>query len=272
MKKNVPIRVAVAGAAGKMGRILLQLILRDKNLELVGAFDQKGNAAIGQDVGLLIGGGVRGIRVADSPEGAIAKAQVVIDFTSPRATLHDLKVSAKYRKAVVIGTTGFTAKEKQIIKQYARRIPIVFSPNMSLGVNLLFKLAFLLGASLSPDYDVEIIEAHHRHKKDAPSGTALEFANRVAEGRKIDLGSYALYGRKGLTGAREKGTICIHAIRGGDVVGEHTVAFLADGERIELTHKATSREAFARGSLYAARYLKRQKPGLYDMGQVLALH
>jgi 4-hydroxy-tetrahydrodipicolinate reductase len=271
MKTLLPTNVVIAGADGKMGRALISLALRDKNFQLAGAFERAGNPAVGQDVGILTGGEPSGIYVLESLAPCIRDTDVVIDFTTPAATLDHARTCAKNQKAIVIGTTGLSSKETQEIKRLTKRIPIVMSPNMSLGVNLVFKLAFLLAATLGEEYDVEIIEAHHRHKKDAPSGTALELARRIAEGRKIDLSSYSVYGRKGILGPRKKGVIGMHAIRGGDVVGEHTVSFMADGERIELTHKASSREAFARGALFAAHYLRQRKPGLYTMAQVLAL-
>jgi len=271
MKRYTPTKIIIAGAAGKMGRTLLSMALQDKSLEVVGAFEDPRHPAVLEDIGLLAGGRTRGIAVSESLEGIIKKTHVVIDFTTPKATLKNLKVCARHRKAIVIGTTGFSKKEEAQIERYKRRIPIVKAPNMSLGVNLMFKLAFLMSASLNPEYDVEIVEAHHREKIDAPSGTAYELARRVAEGRKIDLSSYSIYGRRGMTGPRKAGTIGMHAIRGGDVVGEHTVSFMADGERIELTHRASSRGAFARGALFATHYLRKRSPGLYNMAQVLAL-
>jgi len=271
VKISSRVRVVIAGADGKMGRALLGLAFRDKTVKVAGGFEVPGNPAVGEDLGLLAGLSPAGLKAADSLEKVIGACDVVIDFTAPKATEKILKTCVKHKKALVIGTTGLSHTQKALIKRMARRIPIVMAPNMSLGVNLIFRLVFLLGATLGDDYDVEIIEAHHRHKKDAPSGTALELAKQVAEGRKIDLSSFTIYGRQGMMGARKRGEIAIHAIRGGDVVGEHTVVFMADGERIELTHKASSREAFARGALFAAHYLKKRKPGLYNMRQVLAI-
>jgi len=271
MEPKSPTKVIIAGAGGKMGRTLISLVLRDPGFRLAGAFERQDSPLLGQDVGLLAGVEPQGTFVTSSLGSVIEEAHAVIDFTSPKGTLEHAEVCAKHKRGIVIGTTGFSSKEESRIKALSKRIPIVKSPNMSLGVNLLFKLSFLLAAQLGEDYDVEITEAHHRHKKDAPSGTALELARRVAEGRKIDLFSYSVYGRKGMTGARKKGTIGIHAVRGGDVVGEHTVAFMADGERIELTHKASSREAFGRGALFAAHFLRQKKSGLYSMAQVLAI-
>ena len=271
MKPTSPTKVVVAGAGGKMGRTLISLALRDKSFRLAGAFERPDSSVLGQDVGFLAGVEPQGTFVVSSLESVIEGTHAVIDFTSPKATLEHAEMCAKYKKGIVIGTTGFSPKEEAHLKKIATKIPIVKAPNMSLGVNLLFKLSFLLAAQLGDDYDVEIVEAHHRHKKDAPSGTALELARQVAEGRKVDLFAYSIYGRKGITGARKKGTIGIHAVRGGDVVGEHTVSFMADGERIELTHKASSREAFGRGALFAAHFLRQKKSGLYSMRQVLAI-
>jgi 4-hydroxy-tetrahydrodipicolinate reductase len=271
MKISLPTKVVITGAAGKMGRTLISMVLNDKTFKLVGAVEEPRHAIIGEDSGLLVGARHSGVAISGSLEAVIKEAHVVIDFTTPRATLHHLHIAARHKKTLVIGTTGFTAKQKTEIKKIAKKIPLVMAPNMSVGVNVLFQMAFLLGTTLGDEYDVEITEAHHRHKKDAPSGTALELASRVAEGRRIDVTRSSIYGRKGIIGAREKGTIGIHAIRGGDIIGEHTVSFMADGERVELTHKASSREAFARGALLAAHYLRKKKTGLYNMRQVLAL-
>jgi len=247
------------------------MALRDPNVKLAGAFETPRHPACKQDAGLLVGLPEAGILISDSLEAAIKTAQVVIDFTSPKATLRNVKTCVKYKKAIVIGTTGLTAKETKEIKKHAKKIPIVMAPNMSVGVNVLFQLAFLLSTTLGDEYDVEIVEAHHRYKKDAPSGTALELAKRVADGRKIDISHSSVYGRKGVIGARKKGAIGIHAVRGGDVVGEHTVAFMADGERVELAHRASSRDAFGRGAILASHYLRGKRPGLYNMRQVLML-
>jgi 4-hydroxy-tetrahydrodipicolinate reductase len=271
MRLSFPTKVVIAGAAGKMGRALISMVLRDKNLKLAGAFETPRHPIIGEDAGYLVGSQKAGVPVSGALEPLIEKAHVVIDFTSASSTLRNLKCAVKYKKAMVIGTTGFSTKQKKEIERLSKKIPVVMAPNMSVGVNMLFQLAFLLSTTFGDEYDVEITEIHHRFKKDAPSGTALELARRVAEGRKIDATHTSVYGRKGMTGARKSGTIGIHAIRGGDIIGEHTVSFLADGERVELTHKASSRDAFARGALLAAHYLRKKKPGLYNMRQVLAL-
>jgi 4-hydroxy-tetrahydrodipicolinate reductase len=201
----------------------------------------------------------------------IEAGSVVIDFTHADAVPHNLSVALKAKRAMVIGTTGLPATFIEKLRLAAKTIPIVQAPNMSVGVNLLFRLVSLAGGKLDEHYDVEIVEEHHRHKKDAPSGTALELARQIAQARKIGLDQNAIYGRKGMTGERKRGTIGIHAVRGGDTVGDHRVCFIADGERIELVHRASSREAFARGALLAAKFVANQKPGLYNMQDVLGL-
>lgn len=271
MKMTLPTKVIIMGAAGKMGRTLVSMVLNDKSFKLVGAIEDSRHPLIGEDAGLLVGAHKCGVLISGSLESVIKDAHAIIDFTTPSATLRHLRTAARHKKTMVIGTTGFNGKQKAEIKKITKKIPIVMAPNMSVGMNVLFQLSFLLSTTLGDEYDVEITEAHHRYKKDAPSGTALELANRVAEGLKIDASRSSIYGRKGLTGARKKGTIGIHAIRGGDIIGEHTVSFMADGERIELTHKASSREAFARGALLGSHYLRKKKTGLYNMRQVLAL-
>ena len=266
-----PTKVIIAGAAGRMGRTLVSMALRGNNLKLVGGFETAKHPGIGEDLGLLAGEKEVGIKTAKSLNEIAVKGATLIDFTSPVATMKNLKVCIQHKMAMVIGTTGLSKVQIETVKKAGKKIPIVMAPNMSVGVNILFQLAFLLGATLGDEYDVELTEAHHRHKKDAPSGTALELARRVADGRKIDLSRFGIFGRKGMTGARKKGSIGIHAIRGGDVIGEHTLSFMADGERVELTHRASSREAFGRGAMLAAHYLRRKKMGLFNMRQVLML-
>ncbi len=264
-------KIIVAGALGRMGKTILSLAQQDSQIKIAGAFERPDNPFLGKDVGELAGG--RAIHVPVHPDlrECIESGDVLIDFTQPAATLQHLKIAVEHRRRMVIGTTGLAPDMIRKVREAAKKIAIVQAPNMSLGVNLLFRLARLVGSTLSDEYDVEITEAHHKHKKDAPSGTALELAREVAAGRKIQLDSNAVYGRKGITGARKKGSIGIHAIRGGDVVGDHTVSFLADGERVELTHRASSREAFARGALLAAKFLMKKKNGFYTMQQVLGL-
>jgi 4-hydroxy-tetrahydrodipicolinate reductase len=273
MAKN-KIRIIVAGAAGRMGRTILSLAHRDPEIQIAGAFERSDSPAVGRDVGELIGTGSIGVPVHPDLRECIKFGKVVIDFTDPSAVPHNLEIALKARRAMVIGTTGldqgFVAKLHAF---YSEKIPILQSPNMSLGVNLLFHLVSQTADMLSDRYDVEIVEEHHRHKKDAPSGTALELARLIAKERGINLRDKdnVHYGRQGLVGERKRGTIGIHAVRGGDIVGNHQVSFISEGERIELIHKASSREAFAHGALLAAKFLAKKKLGFYNMQQVLGL-
>ena len=265
------VKIIVAGAAGRMGRTILGLAHRVSGIQIAGAFERSDSPAVGRDVGELIG--VKSLNVPVHPDirECIKFGNVVIDFTQPEAVPENLEVALKAKRAIVIGTTGLTNVFIQKIHSAARKIPIVQAPNMSVGVNLLFRLASLVGSALDDRYDVEIAEEHHRHKKDAPSGTALELARLIAKARKIDFQQNVVYGRKGLTGERKRGSIGIHAVRGGDVIGNHQVSFLSDGERIELVHKASSREAFGYGALLAAKFLAKKKSGFYNMQEVLGL-
>lgn len=265
-------KIIVAGAAGRMGKTILSLARKDSNIKIAGAFERPDSNVLGRDIGELLGEKSMNVPVHPDIRECIEAGDVLIDFTQPAATLQHLKIALEHRKKMVIGTTGLTTEAIRKIREASKKIAIVQAPNMSLGVNLLFSLARLLGSKLSGEYDVEITEVHHKHKKDAPSGTALELAREVAVGRGTSLEANAVYGRKGMTGARKKGAIGIHAVRGGDVVGDHTVSFLADGERVELVHRASSREAFARGALLAAKFLANKKNGFYTMQQVLGLH
>jgi len=264
-------KVIVAGCAGRMGKRIASLALKNKTLTLAGAFESAESPAVGKDIGEIIGESKQDIIIAPSIGEVLASGDVVIDFTSPEATLENLKAIVQQQKKIVIGTTGLSAVQQKEIEKAAKSVPVVFAPNMSLGVNLLFKLSRMVAELLNDDYDIEIIETHHRHKKDAPSGTARELARQVAQGRSIDLESVAEYGREGMCGERNKGVIGIHAIRGGDVVGEHTVSYMTDGERLELTHKASSRDAFAKGALVAAQFLADKENGLYSMQDVLGI-
>jgi len=265
------IKVTVAGCSGRMGKRIATLAIQNKKMKLVGAYEYPGHPDIGKDMGDVLGLEKQDVVVSESVKESIAQTDVIIDFTSPTATLETLKLAVKHKKKVVVGTTGLSKAEQKKIATASQSIPVVFAPNMSVGVNLLFKISRVVAEALNDEYDIEIVEAHHKHKKDAPSGTACELARQVAAGRKVSLEKKAIYGREGLCGAREKGTIGIHAVRGGDVVGDHTVSFLADGERIELTHKASSRDAFAKGSLVAAEYLDKKKKGLFSMQDVLGI-
>jgi len=257
-------KVAVAGAGGRMGRTLIDLVLAADDLELCGALEAAGQASVGKEA-------APGVRVTADAAAAIARAECVIDFSAPAATLAHLDVSAASRVPMVIGTTGFSAQERERIAAASQRIPIVLAPNMAVGVNVLFKLAETAAKVLGDAYDVEIIEAHHRHKVDAPSGTALRLGEIVAQALGRDLRKSASHGRQGNTGERGAGAIGFHAVRGGDIVGEHTVMFAGEGERVELVVRSTSRATYALGALRACRFLKGRSPGLYDMQDVLGL-
>ncbi len=265
------IKLVMAGASGRMGKTILQLASQDKAFKIVGGLEQRGHAALGQDLGSIIGRALMGVKVTQDATAALKEADVLIDFSHFSALPENLKAAVKTHTAYVIGTTGILTATLQQIKNASRKIPIVQSPNMSVGVNLLFKMAALAGKVLDESYDLEIMEIHHRMKKDAPSGTAMKLLEILLEARGRDIKKDVVYGRAGEIGAREKGKIGVLALRGGDVVGDHTVSFFGDGERIELVHKASSREAFARGALLAAKFLAKKKLGLYHMQQVLGM-
>jgi 4-hydroxy-tetrahydrodipicolinate reductase len=252
-------RVAIAGAGGRMGRTLIEAVRADRDLVLAAAFDVPGSAAVGTEVG--------GLKVLADAGAAIRAADVLIDFTRPEGTLLHLD----HAKSMVIGTTGFSEPQKKAIEQAARRIPIVMAANFAVGVNVVYKLAQTAAGILGDGYDVEIIEAHHRHKVDAPSGTALKLGEVVAKALNRELSQVARHGRSGDTGEREPKAIGFHAVRGGDIVGEHTVMFAGPGERVEVTVRSQSRMTYAAGALRAAKFLRGRKPGLYDMGDVLGL-
>jgi 4-hydroxy-tetrahydrodipicolinate reductase len=255
-------KVAIAGAGGRMGQALVEAVVADRGLLLAAAFDAAGSPAIGRAAGPVQVG-------ADL--GALGAAEVLIDFTRPEGTLAHLEACVKQGKAMVIGTTGFSEAQKARIAEGARRIPVVLSPNFAIGVNVVFRLAQTAARALGDAYDVEIVEAHHRHKVDAPSGTALMLGELVAKALGRELGQVATYGREGDTGERPAKAIGFHAIRGGDIVGEHTVIFAGDGERVELAVRSQSRMTYAAGALRAAKWLKGRAPGLYDMFDVLGL-
>ena len=266
------IKVIVAGAAGRMGCRLVSLIKDSTALMLAGALEGTGNPALGEDAGEIAGSGHAGIPITSDLSTLMERGEVVIDFSSPEATLAHMHTAVKYRRAMVIGTTGFSGPALEELKHLAKQTPCVLSPNMSVGVNLLYKVVGEMAKTLGEDYDIEVIEAHHRLKKDAPSGTALKIAEVLARSVNRDLNQVGVYARKGLIGERTKGEIGIQTIRAGDIVGDHTVLFGGMGERIEVTHRASNRDTFARGALRAARWVVRQPPGLYDMMDVLGLH
>lgn len=259
------IRVTVSGCRGRMGVRIVNLIAGDASLRLVGALERRGTLALGEPVSLA----ANSVRVTDDPSAAIRAADVVIEFTEPSATLEHLRMAQTARVAMVIGTTGFTASQARRLRQAARRIPLLVSPNMSFGVNLLHELVGEAARRLGRSFDAEVIEAHHRLKKDAPSGTARWLAEAIAEARGQSLDDVAVYGRRGMTGERLDGQIAVHAVRGGDIVGDHTVLFAGPSERIEIRHQAHSRDVFAIGAIRAAKFLARQRPGWYTMRDVL---
>jgi len=252
------VKIAIAGAGGRMGRTLIDAVLADPGLTLAAAFDVPGSPAIGQPVG--------NIRIASGPQSA-AGADVLIDFTRPEGTLEHLR----HAKAMVIGTTGFSDAQKKAVEEAARRLPVVMAANFAVGVNAAYQLAATAARILGDGYDVEIIEAHHRHKVDAPSGTALKLGEVVAKALNRKLSDVARHGREGQTGQRPEKQIGFHAIRGGDLVGEHTVLFAGPGERVEVTVRSQSRMTYAVGALRAAKFLQGRPPGLYDMADVLGL-
>ncbi len=264
------LKVVIAGCTGRMGHALLEGIIADEGLALHAALDRVGSPLIGRDAGEPLGK-TTGVRVSDDIASALQGADVLIDFTRPEASLQYLAACRQAGVGLVIGTTGFSAEQKAEIEAAARDIGIVFAPNMSVGVTLLISLVQAAAKVLAEGYDVEIIEAHHRHKIDAPSGTALRLGEAAASALGRDLSECAIYGREGVTGERDANTIGFATIRGGDVVGDHTVLFAGTGERVELTHKASSRATFALGALRAAKYLADKTAGLYDMQDVLGL-
>jgi len=254
-----------------MGRALIEACRRTPGLRLAAALDRPGSSAIGQDAGDLAGLGKLGVAVTDNLAAALRDIECLVDFTRPEASLDYIAACRKAGQKMVIGTTGFDAAGKQAIADAARDIAIVFAPNMSIGVNLSLKLLDMAARVLGDEVDVEIIEAHHRHKVDAPSGTALRMGEVVAQALGRNLKDCAVYGREGVTGERQRSTIGFATVRGGDVVGDHTVMFAGEGERVEITHKASSRMTFATGALRAARWLGDRKNGLFDMQDVLGL-
>jgi 4-hydroxy-tetrahydrodipicolinate reductase len=262
------IRLAVAGSSGRMGRALIEAVLGASDLNLAAALEQKGNAHIGKDAGELVGA-PGGVRVGDDIARAIAGADVFIDFTRPEGTLAHVAACRQQGVNMVIGTTGFGDAQQKEIAAAARDVAIVMSPNFSVGVNVAFRLLEVAARALDGGYDVEIVEAHHRHKVDAPSGTALRMGEVVARVLGRDLKKHAVFGREGVTGERKDETIGFATVRGGDLVGDHTVMFIGAGERLEISHRASSRANFARGALRAARFVATKQNGLYDMADVL---
>jgi len=264
------VRIGIVGAGGRMGRMLIEATLKDGEAVLAGAFELPGSPLLGKKVGELVGMPCDLEITADLQVG-IAQCDCLIDFTRPQGTLQHLMLCRAHKVAMVIGTTGFEAEGKAAIAEAAKEIPVVFAPNMAVGVNLVFKLLDTAARILNQGYDIEIVEAHHRLKVDAPSGTALRMGEVVAAALGRDLEDCAVYGREGVTGERDPSTIGFATVRGGDIVGDHTVMFCGIGERVEITHKSSSRMTYAMGSLRAARFLAGRKNGLYDMQDVLGL-
>ena len=265
------IRVVIAGASGRMGQMLVDAVCADANMTLVGALDHASSPALGQDAGAFAGR-TTGVVIQSDLATALAGAHVLIDFTRPEGTLAHVQAASAAGVAVVIGTTGFSDEQKAQLQHASATTAMVMAPNMSVGVNVTLKLLEMAAKAMPTGYDIEIIEARHRHKVDAPSGTALKMGEVVAHALGRDLKDYAVYGRDGVTGERDPSTIGFATIRGGDIVGDHTVLFAGTGERIEITHKSSSRATYAQGSLRAARFLADKSSGMYDMFDVLGLH
>lgn len=267
---STPLRVAVAGASGRMGRMLIEAIGQADDCELAGALDVPASPALGHDASAFLGR-ASGVAITADLRTGLARAQVLIDFTRPEGTLAHLAVCRELGVQAVIGTTGLSESQKAEIDAHAKHIGIVWAPNMSVGVNVVMRLLETAAKALKQGFDIEIIEAHHRHKIDAPSGTALKMGEVVAEALGRDLKACAVYGREGVTGERDPSTIGFATVRGGDIIGDHTVLFAGTGERIEITHKSSSRATYAQGSLRAARFLAGRGAGLFDMNDVLGL-
>jgi len=264
-------KIGILGAAGRMGSMLVRAVADTTGVELGAAIEQAGSAHRGTDAGTRAGIAPLGVAIDDDLDAALHKIDVLIDFTSPPATAATAMLAATRGVALVIGTTGCGEAELAVVRGAAARVPVVMSSNMSLGVNVLFGLLRQAAAALGEGFDAEIVELHHRLKKDSPSGTALSMAKELASVYNRDLGKVGRFGREGLVGARTHDEIGVLAVRGGDVVGEHTAYFLGQGERLELTHQATSRETFARGAVRAAQWVRGRPPRLYDMQDVLGL-
>lgn len=264
------IKIAIAGSSGRMGRVLLECMAEAGDLVLHAALEHAGSGQLGRDASELCGVPC-GVKISLDAEAALQGADVLVDFTRPEGTMQHLEICRKLGVSMVIGTTGLNAQQKAHLGAAAQDIGIVFAPNMSVGVNLVFKLLETASHVLAQGYDIEIVEAHHRHKVDAPSGTALGMGEVIARTLGRDLAKCAVYGREGVTGERDPSTIGFATVRGGDIVGDHTVMFAGTGERIEITHKASSRATFALGALRAARFLKENSAGMYDMQDVLGL-
>ncbi|MBI1883505.1 MAG: 4-hydroxy-tetrahydrodipicolinate reductase [Chlamydiae bacterium] len=266
------IKIVVHGACGKMGRQIIQCALNEPSFEIVGAVEHSKSSYLGQEVGALVGISSLKVKVTSDLNEALEKAQAIIDFSQPEASITLLQVATQKKIPLVVGTTGFTEEQNKMYQQAGLKISCVKSPNMSVGINLLFKLVEEAARVLGESYDVEVVEAHHRLKKDAPSGTAHQIVRVLAETLHRDLKEDIVYGRKGMVGERKTKEIGVFAVRAGDIVGDHTVLFAGASERVELIHRAHSREPFARGALRAAKFVVKAKTGLYDMRDVLGIY
>jgi 4-hydroxy-tetrahydrodipicolinate reductase len=264
------VRIAIAGSSGRMGRMLIEAVLDTGDLQLHGALDVAGSPALGQDAGALLGR-TTGVTIRADLDGALAGADVLIDFTRPEGTLAHLAACARLGVNAVVGTTGFSDAQKAEIGVIAQSVAIVMAPNMSVGVNVVLRLLDVAARALSEGYDIEVIEAHHRHKVDAPSGTALKMGEVLAQALGRDLKTCGVFAREGVTGERDPSTIGFSTIRGGDIVGDHTVLFAGTGERIEISHRSSNRAGYAQGSLRAARFLAPHRTGLFGMNDVLGM-
>jgi 4-hydroxy-tetrahydrodipicolinate reductase len=263
------IKIVITGCCGKMGKRIASLASNDKDVEITAGIESAGHADIGKNLGSVIGVENLFIDITSDLSSAVKGSDVIIDFTTPSATLSNLKVARDEKIPIVIGTTGITDEELKVIDSSSKKIPILFSSNMSIGVNFLFGIAPEAAIVLGEDYDIEIVETHHNRKKDSPSGTAKTLLQNIADARGAQLKDIAIYGRKGNAGERPKGQICVHAVRGGGIIGEHTVIFAGQDEILEITHRASSRDVFAKGAIKAAKYIADKSPGLYDMQDVI---
>lgn len=264
-------KIGIVGCCGRMGQMLVAEVLANDDAQLAGGTEHAGSPHLGKDIAVIAGTEPSGHLASDDPDYLFQSADVVIDFTLPDATAKHADLAKKYGTALVVGTTGLSDDQQALIEQAAKTVPIVQAGNMSLGVNLIVGIARQVAETLGVDYDVDVLEMHHRHKVDAPSGTALMLGKAVADGRKVSLDDEGVFAREGHTGPRPEGSIGFATLRGGDVVGDHSVIFAGPGERVELTHKASSRVIFARGALRAALWLKEKPPGIYSMQDVLGL-
>jgi 4-hydroxy-tetrahydrodipicolinate reductase len=269
--KATALKVGIIGCAGRMGQMLVRTVAANDRCLVVAGIEQPRSAAVGRDLGLVAGIDALGVSVTDDPADLFTQADAVLEFTSPAATVQHVEQAAKKKKIHIIGTTGFEPPQMAALHRAAKQTAIVQAPNMSVGLNLLLRMVEQIAHALDPDWDIEILEMHHRHKVDAPSGTALALGRAAAAGRGADLDHVAKRVRDGITGARKRGDIGFAVLRGGDVVSDHRVIFASEGERVELTHIATSREIYARGALRAALWAQDKPPGLYSMTDVLGL-